>query len=433
MKPRICSVIACVAMVTVPVAATAQIALPSLPGARGGLDGLTAPLLDGLDLDRLSPEAVARQLRSARLDRLAALVRTQRDRVEFDALRAPALRGVLLATGVSSADRARAAAAGYRVIQEEVIAELDLAFVRFALPDGMPLRKGQKQLAELLPQAEIAPDNLYFPSASGSGSARSRSSAAHPLPLATLSGARTAGPAKSRIGLIDRGVASLRGIGASVVRKGFATGAPHAADHGTAVAALALGVAGAGSTLYAADVYGTDPAGGTASAIARALGWLTGREVAVINISLVGPDNALVRAAIKQAQARGALIVAAVGNDGPAAPPAFPAAQFGVLAVTGVDARGRVLPEAGRGRHVAFAAPGRNTAPSAGGDAGVTVRGTSFAAPLVAGRLAQLYPAPAPGQIESAVRNLIGEARDLGKKGRDPVYGHGLVCADCGR
>lgn len=153
----------------------------------------------------------------------------------------------------------------------------------------------------------------------------------------------------------------------------------------------------------------------------------------MINISLVGPDNALVRAAIKQAQARGALIVAAVGNDGPAAPPAFPAAQFGVLAVTGVDARGRVLPEAGRGRHVAFAAPGRNTAPSAGGDAGVTVRGTSFAAPLVAGRLAQLYPAPAPGQIESAVRNLIGEARDLGKKGRDPVYGHGLVCADCGR
>ncbi|WP_373289620.1 hypothetical protein [Sphingopyxis bauzanensis] len=33
------------------------------------------------------------------------------------------------------------------------------------------------------------------------------------------------------------------------------------------------------------------------------------------------------------------LIVAAVGNDGPAAPPAYPACYRGVLAVTGVDAR----------------------------------------------------------------------------------------------
>jgi len=25
------------------------------------------------------------------------------------------------------------------------------------------------------------------------------------------------------------------------------------------------------------------------------------------------------------------------------------------------------------------------------------------------------------------------EARDLGAKGRDKIYGHGLICGDCGR
>jgi len=122
MMAKICRVVAGVAMVALPAAAMPQIGLPSLPTPRGGIDGLARPLLDTLDLDRLSPDAVARQLRSARLDRLTGFVRTHRDRVEFDAVRAPALRGVLLATGVTTADRARAIAAGYRIIDEEVIA-----------------------------------------------------------------------------------------------------------------------------------------------------------------------------------------------------------------------------------------------------------------------------------------------------------------------
>ena len=56
--------------------------------------------------------------------------------------------------------------------------------------------------------------------------------------------------------------------------------------------------------------------------------------------------------------ARGCLVVAAVGNDGPAARPLYPAAWPGVVGVTGVDARGRVLAEAERGVQVKFAAPG---------------------------------------------------------------------------
>jgi subtilisin family serine protease len=130
--------------------------------------------------------------------------------------------------------------------------------------------------------------------------------------------------------------------------------------------------------------------------------------------------------------ARGHLVVAAVGNDGPAAPPLYPAAyaqtHAGVVAVTGTDARRRVLPEAGRGPYLVFAAPGSDLAAAHQGDAAfIQVRGTSFAAPLVAGLLAQALPRPDAGAAVQAVSTLAATAVDLGAAGRDPVYGHGLV------
>ena len=57
-------------------------------------------------------------------------------------------------------------------------------------------------------------------------------------------------------------------------------------------------------------------------------------------ISLVGPPNKLVARAIEVVQSRGIAVVAAVGNDGPAAPAQYPASYPGVLAVTAVDAGG---------------------------------------------------------------------------------------------
>ena len=111
------------------------------------------------------------------------------------------------------------------------------------------------------------------------------------------------------------------------------------------------------------------------------------------------------------------MVVAAVGNDGPAAPPAYPASYPSVVAVTGVDGRGRLLPEAGRARHVDFAAPGAdmNAARSDGGKG--RVRGTSFAAPLVAGRLF----------ANGSLNGLVTEA----KPGSGKAFGHGIVCGNC--
>ena len=397
----------------------AQVALPQvqLPDA-----ARTLPSLPEVDARRLT--GIGERLLDVRLDRITALVRGNRDSIELDERGEPAVRGVLVASGVDAVMIARAGEAGFALIDRERIEGLDLDIARFRVPDGRSLGRARKQLAKLLPGAEVDADNLYF--ASGPGGA---------LPGAMLAAAQGSG--KASLGLIDGGVAAHQSVAGRVEQRGFAKGAPSASRHGTAVASLLVGnssVRGAapGQRLLAADVYGTDPAGGNASAIVRALGWLAQSGAAVTTISLVGPDNKLLSTAVSRAQQRGMLIVAAVGNDGPAAPPAYPASYKGVFAVTGVDQKARALPEAGRALHVDFAAPGDAVLAATGAGSSDRLRGTSFAAPLVAGRLALRYPSPSIDRIGPAVAALVMEARDLGKKGRDKIYGHGLICGTCG-
>ncbi|PKP88995.1 MAG: serine protease [Alphaproteobacteria bacterium HGW-Alphaproteobacteria-17] len=398
----------------------AQVAVPSVQ-----LPDVARTLPAFPELDARPLVQVADSLTEARLDRITTLLRDHRDRVELDRNAQPAVRGIIVATGIDDAMIARAARQGFGLIERDRIAGLDLEVARFAVPQGRSLARAQKQLAKLLPDAEIDADHLYFQSGPGG--------ALEVAALTTTGASRGAAP----LGLVDGGVAAHPSVAGRVEQRGFAAGAPSASRHGTAVASLLIGegtVRGAapGRRLAAADVYGSDPVGGNASAIARALGWLAERGVAVTTISLVGPDNKLVAAAVSRAQQRGMLIVAAVGNDGPAAPPAYPASYKGVVAVTGVDTSDRALPEAGRALRVDFAAPGADVLAATGATSIDRVRGTSFAAPLVAGRLAQHYPVPATDHIAAAVTALVMEARDLGKKGRDPIYGHGLICGTCG-
>ncbi len=400
--------------------ADAQIALPpvQLPDA-----ARTLPSLPDISSEPLV--AVRNTLAQLRIDRIAALLRDNRDRIEPDRDGQPAVRGIVVATGVDEEMIARAAKEGFRLIDRELVEGIDLDIARFAVPEGNSLARAQKKLSKLLPEAEVDADHIYFTSGPGGT-------------LSATALAMAATPGQARLGLIDGGVAAHPSVAGRVEQRGFAAGAPYASRHGTAVASLLIGSgsvrgAASGQRLLAADVYGTDPAGGNASAIARALGWLVQRGAAVTTISLVGPDNKLLASAVSRAQQRGMLIVAAVGNDGPAAPPAYPASYKGVFAVTGVDARNRVLPEAGRTQHIDFAAPGDAVLAATDVDTTDRLRGTSFAAPLVGGRLALRYPAPAIDRIGPAVSALVFEARDLGKKGRDKIYGHGLICGDCGR
>jgi subtilisin family serine protease len=97
------------------------------------------------------------------------------------------------------------------------------------------------------------------------------------------------------------------------------------------------------------------------------------------------------------------------------------------VGVTAVDARQRALIEAGRGRQVKFAAPGADMAAANPSQTFASVRGTSFASPIVAGLLAEELHEPNKAAAQQAVADLARRALDLGAPGPDPVYGFGLV------
>jgi len=55
------------------------------------------------------------------------------------------------------------------------------------------------------------------------------------------------------------------------------------------------------------------------------------------------------------------------------------------------------------------------------------VRGTSFAAPIVAALLARTIERLDRAAADAEVKSLAARAKDLGARGVDPIYGHGLV------
>jgi len=360
------------------------------------------------------PESVAQAGASTLLElrrmRLDELVRQNRAQLETDDRGQPVRRGVLLAIDPDPVSLQLAARAGFRPVSDYRDPQLGIRTVQLAVPARMNARAALKLLQRAAPALQVDFDHLFEPAG------------ANLLPLHGAI-ASVAGIASGRtVGMIDGGVASHPSLaGAAIEQNGFA-GSPQPTGHGTAVASLLVGSRGpfrgaaTGARLFVADVYGGNRAAGSATAIVRALGWLVSHRPQVINISLVGPSNKLVARAIQLVQSRGIEVVAAVGNDGPAAPAQYPASYPGVLAITAVDAGGRALPEAGKPTHLDFAAPGADMAAALPGRGYARVRGTSFAAPLAAGRLL-LAGSPA---------RLAAEARP----GRGRV-GRGIVCGEC--
>jgi subtilisin family serine protease len=161
--------------------------------------------------------------------------------------------------------------------------------------------------------------------------------------------------------------------------------------------------------------------------LGKGLDWLLEKQASVVNVSLAGPDNKLLHEVIQRLSARNVVVVAAAGNGGPSAPPAFPAAYPEAIAVTAVDNLLRPYRLANRGEYVTVAAPGvRIWTPGPRGG-GQYSDGTSFAAPYgaaVAALLRHQQPSLNPAALSERLRN---GARDLGAPGKDPVFGWGLL------
>jgi len=212
---------------------------------------------------------------------------------------------------------------------------------------------------------------------------------------------------------------------------------PSRAVHGTAVAALLVGNPASrspglvpGAKLVAVDAFfraGNDERADVYG-LAQGLEMLAQGGVRVINLSLAGADNRVLKRLVDKLTGElDVVIVAAVGNAGPTADPQFPAGYDTVLAVTAVDRRLGLYAEAVRGAHVDVAAPGVEVWTAASLKGAKWRTGTSFAAPFVtaaAAMLRQAQPELTTAQIAEALR---GTADDLGDPGADALFGAGLL------
>ena len=402
----------------------AQLRLPSLgnalsPVTRSPLVQRVEPVVDNV----LAPV----DLLTARLAAATQLQREHRRELDRDPKGELIVRAEVLAQPSTPAARDALLAAGFKPLREEPLDGLDESLVVMNAPPDMGLADAVARARAIDPAGAYDFHHIYL----GSGSVGAPDAASVPAAVAEAA-PRSAGPLQ--VGLIDSGVddahPTLRH--AEILRHGCADGA-HPAPHGTAVASLMVGAGDRFSsalpraTLYAGDAYCDAATGGSVEAIARELAWMARMRVAVVNISLVGPANQILQRVIAHAVAQGMLIVAAVGNDGPAAPPLYPASWPGVVGVGAVDGRLRLLPEGARGPQVMFVAPGADMAAAASGTrAFVPVRGTSFAAPFVAGLLAASYQQASPEGARAALAHLAAAARDLPQAPREGI-GRGLV------
>jgi subtilisin family serine protease len=208
--------------------------------------------------------------------------------------------------------------------------------------------------------------------------------------------------------------------------------------HGTGIAGIIgaraqlTGVA-PGAKLLAIRAFkgdaGKPGAEGTTYHVLRALDAAHQGGARVVNMSFAGPQDQLLSRALRAGRDKGMVFVAAVGNEGPAAKPLYPAADESVIAVTASDKADRIYPAANRGAYICITAPGVDVMTPAPGGAYGFSSGTSLAAAHVSGAIAlmlQSRPSLGPDEVRAI---LTATAQDLGAPGSDPEFGAGFADA----
>lgn len=155
----------------------------------------------------------------------------------------------------------------------------------------------------------------------------------------------------------------------------------------------------------------------------------------VINLSLGTPNSSTaLRDAVEKAVDSGAVVVAAVGNDGTAVTQ-YPAGYPGVIGVGSVDKNLEVSSFSQRNTSVDFTAPGGGVASlSNTGKSGYKLditassnQGTSFAAPVITGMAALALGYDKDIKADGIFALLQASAVDKGAEGYDTSYGYGVV------
>lgn len=325
-------------------------------------------------------------------------------------------------------------AKGFHVTEHIRLSSLGLNLARVATPSGMSVEDAVKVLARELPGATIDVNNQFDPSA-GQGA----DFGANPRIMA---GWEDLSPTCGKgliLGQIDSGVdVSHPALKASDItyrsfpKSGRQPGPP---DHGTSMAAMLVGSPQwgglvPGAKLYAVNMFEVDEQGktvGSAVALLKGLDWLLAQKVHAINLSIAGPNNQVVSKAFEMARRKNTVLVAAVGNWGRSDKPAYPAAFDHVIAVTAIKGGELIYKHANTGDYVDYSAPGVGIYTAIAGGSGKIQSGTSFATPYITAMAAILARAGKAPDANTLRRLLAGVTHDLGRAGKDPVFGFGSL------
>jgi subtilisin family serine protease len=255
-----------------------------------------------------------------------------------------------------------------------------------------------------------------------------------------------AAAARIKVAVIDTGIDASAGLLAGKRITGYAVNAKLASTadqngHGTFVTSILAAVAG-DAPILVVKVAGAD---GSVTDAGEAAGirYAVDHGARVINMSIAGSRTSrLERDAVSYAVRRGALIVAAAGNDFERGNPVeYPAALLQPVASNGKGGAGLVVaasspdgtraPFSGAGSWISLAAPGMSirgalTANASGNFLRATAdtgyaSGTSYAAPQVAGAAALVWAA-----------NPALTARQVAQILKETASGRGAWTADLG-
>jgi subtilisin family serine protease len=157
-------------------------------------------------------------------------------------------------------------------------------------------------------------------------------------------------------------------------------------------------------------------------------------EVQLLNLSLSGPEDRLLKRLLERAEQRGITVVAAAQKEGPSVP-GFPASLETVIGVLASDSQGKVDGTAGRKRPRLLAAPGIQIWTTVPPDDYDQDHGSSLAAAHVTGVAALLLQQKrdlSPTQVRDL---LYTTARPQKTPGGAPQPGIGVVdaCAALGK
>lgn len=339
-----------------------------------------------------------------------------------------------------ASDDAIGASFGYTKLSSTPSELLEGRFVRYRIPANTTVQQAVTALTADPRVSMAASNKIYLTSAPNSRKASVSAQYAFAklglTPAHTLSLGR-----KIPVAVIDTGVDATHPVLAGSIAKSFDAvqdGKPRAQKHGTAIAGLIAGrgkVTGVApqASLFAVRAFYMHPVYKrpvtSSDVLLRSFEWAYQNKARIFNMSFAGPYDPLVQAALTSAHNKGVILIAAAGNGGPRAKPAYPGAYENVIAITALDSKDKLYAHANRGEYLAAAAPGVDVLVPSLNKGYTYSSGTSLAAAHVSGLVALLLEQNPQVSAQKVREILMKTARDLGPKGHDSQYGAGLADA----